>query len=122
MSHYWARRHWKALAWCWTRSSGGSFRCAWFSPDRLTRGAFQTLKRRRNRQIVLSAIVRSRSSKNPCKFAHRVVVRRLQDAAAMNRGFSLIEVLVATTLTTAATVGLAQLALMSARVNHAARD
>ena len=31
----------------------------------------------RNRQIVLSAIVRSRSSKNPCKFAHRVVVRRL---------------------------------------------
>ena len=40
----------------------------------------------------------------------------------MNRGFSLIEVLVATTLTTTATVGLAQLALISARVNHDARS
>ena len=40
----------------------------------------------------------------------------------MNRGFSLIEVLVATTLTTVATVGLAQLAVMSARANHIARS
>ena len=50
------------------------------------------------------------------------MVRRLQYPAAMNRGFSLIEVLVATTLTTVATVGLAQLAVMSVRLNHTARS
>ena len=50
------------------------------------------------------------------------MVRGLHDPAAMNRGFSLIEVLLATTLTTVAAVGLAQLAGMSARVNHVARS
>ena len=40
----------------------------------------------------------------------------------MDRGFSLIEVLVATTVMTTAVVALAQLSILSVRVNHGARS
>ena len=48
--------------------------------------------------------------------------RELHRAVPLNRGFSLIEVLVATTVTTVATMALAQLSAMSIRLNQVARE
>jgi len=71
--------------------------------------------------VAAVATIRRRSCEFPHDSTRSIPDRPLHGSLSMDRGFSLIEVLVATALTTIGTMALAQLCAMSMRMNYDAR-